>query len=295
MPSKILKLTKSGLIKPPVWVKEATQYEVMMGSIAYGVSSDTSDIDIYGFCIEPKEYIFPHLDGKIQGFSKQIKGFDQYQEHHAKDKDSGKEYDFSIYSIVKYFRLCMDNNPNMIDSLFVPRTCVVHCTKIGEIVRENRKEFLHKGCWHKFKGYSFSQMHKARIKNPEPGSVRYEMFQKYGMDVKFCYHVVRLLNEVEQILTEGDLDLRRNREQLKSIRRGEWSFDQIEKYFEQKEKDLETLYTNSTLRYGPNEDKIKEILLNCLEEYYGSLEKCIVTEDKVILALNKIKDIVNSL
>ena len=60
-------------------------------------------------------------------------------------------------------------------------------------------------------------------------------------------------------------------------------------------KGLETLYTNSTLRYGPNEDKIKEILLNCLEEYYGSLEKCIVTEDKIILALNKIKDIVNSL
>jgi hypothetical protein len=30
--------------------------------------------------------------------------------------------------------------------------------------------------------------------------------------VKFAYHVVRLIGEVEQILTEGDIDLRRNRE-----------------------------------------------------------------------------------
>ena len=44
---------------------------------------------------------------------------------------------------------------------------------------------------------------------------------KHGYSTKFAYHIVRLLNEVEQILTEHDLDLERNREQLKSIRRGD--------------------------------------------------------------------------
>jgi hypothetical protein len=58
----------------------------------------------------------------------------------------------------------MDNNPNMIDSLFVPRRCILHTTQIGEHVREYRKEFLHKGSWHKFKSYSFSQIHKLRTK-----------------------------------------------------------------------------------------------------------------------------------
>ena len=66
------------------------------------------------------------------------------------------------------------------------------------------------------------------------------------MDVKFLYHVVRLLNEAEQILMEGDLDLERNREQLKSIRKGEWTFDQIVKYFDKQtleifESDIERL------------------------------------------------------
>jgi uncharacterized protein len=36
---------------------------------------------------------------------------------------------------------------------------------------------------------------------------RREIIDKYGYDEKFAYHVVRLLNEAEQILTENDLDL----------------------------------------------------------------------------------------
>jgi hypothetical protein len=39
--------------------------------------------------------------------------------------------------------------------------------------------------------------------------------------VKFAYHVIRLLGEAEQILLEGDIDLRRNSAQLKAIRRGD--------------------------------------------------------------------------
>lgn len=81
--------------------------------------------------------------------------------------------------------------------------------------------------------------------------------------------MVRLLNEVEQILTEHDLDLERNREQLKAIRRGEWTQEDVENYFASKERDLETLYTESKLRYKPDEEKLKDLLLNCLEHHYG--------------------------
>jgi hypothetical protein len=56
----------------------------------------------------------------------------------------------------------MDNNPNMIDSLFVPRRCILHTTQIGEHVREYRKEFLTKGSWYSFKGYSYSTIQKIK-------------------------------------------------------------------------------------------------------------------------------------
>ena len=291
MSSVLNMLVKRGLIRHyPKFLETGVQYEVVMGSVAYGVSSDVSDTDVYGFCIPPKDYVFPHLRGEIQGFGKPGPRFDQFQMHHILDEDArggkGRVYDMSIYSIIKYFQLCMDNNPNMIDSLFVPRRCVLYTTRIGELVRESRRLFLSKSAWPKFKGYAFSQMHKMKNKRPE--GKRREMVETFGYDVKFAYHVVRLLNEVEQILSEEDLDLQRNREQLKAIRRGEWGIEQVEQYFASKERELETLYTSCKLPARPDEEKLKALLLNCLEQHYGSLDGCVAREDEAIEALRKI-------
>jgi len=165
MASIVSQLQKKGLISPPGFLAPNVQYEVLMGSVAYGIAGESSDWDVYGFCIPPKDVVFPHLKGEIVGFGKQTQRFEQYQQHHIKDESTGKEYDLSIYNIVKYFQLCMENNPNMIDSLFVPQTCVLHCTQVGNLVRENRKKFLHKGSWHKFKGYSYSQLSRMNNKS----------------------------------------------------------------------------------------------------------------------------------
>jgi len=271
------------------WVITNCQYGTRFGSFAYGVSNESSDIDIIGFTIPPKEVIFPHTTGIIRDFGYQGKRFDQYQEHHIKYDDS-KEYDITIYSIIKYFQLCMGNNPNMIDSLFVPDRCIFHITNIGQMVRDKRKIFLHAGAWQKFKGYSYSQKNKMENKNPT--GKRKETVDKYGYDTKFAYHLVRLMNEIEQILIEGDLDLERNREQLKSIRRGEWTKEQIIKYFEDKEKLLEEAYAKTKLPWGPDEPEIKELLLNCLEHHYGSLDKVIKKSDRSTDLINELEQLI---
>lgn len=260
---------KQQLTQVPPFVHGGLQYEVIIGSFAYGVSSDTSDIDIYGFCIPPRSIIFPHETGKyIFGYDKTVpSNFKQWQQHHVQDQDMKKEYDFTIFNITKYFRLCAGGNPNMIDSLFVPLRCITHATAIGNLVRERRHDFLSKKVWHTYKGYAYSQMHKMRIKNPEGD--RKEMVEKYGYDVKFAYHVVRLLNEVEQILLEGDLDLERNREQLKDIRRGRWKMSEIEEYFQDKEKQLEELYLKSELPHDAQYDKIRNLLYECLRQHFS--------------------------
>lgn len=100
-------------------------------------------------------------------------------------------------------------------------------------------------------------------------------------DTKYVYHIVRLLNEVEQILVEGDLDLQRNREQLKEIRRGEWTLEQVETYFENKERALEATYAASKLPHGPDEALIKKLLLECLEQHYGDLSSAVVRDVNV--------------
>ena len=339
MGSIIDKLMKKQLITPPPHMKNNVHYEVLMGSIAYGCSNDASDCDVYGFSIPYKDMIFPHLAGHINGFGKQIQKFEQFQIHHIKDKEERKEYDLSIYNIIKYFQLCMDNNPNMIDSLFVPRRCILHSTQVGEHVRENRKLFLHKGSFHKFKGYAYAQVHKMNTKSILPfikeckklkidpltfdvekvkeefeiSKIKYvvrlffESTQggkltkrlpsvlEHGYDLKFAYNVVRLLNEVEQIMTEHDLDLERNREQLKAIRRGDWTKDQVIKYFEDKEKSLEEVYTKSTLQHSPNEEAIKRLLLECLEMHFGSLENAISVDSSILGYVNKLEYIIEAM
>lgn len=292
MTSTIQQLADKGLISPPRFLPANVHYETIMGSMAYGVSSDSSDMDIYGFCIPPKDMIFPHLAGEIPGFGTQKKRFEQYQIHHVFDRDAlaghGRTYDLQIFNIVKYFQLAMENNPNMIDSLFTPQTCVLHITRIGNMVREQRHIFLHKGAWQKFKGYAYSQLHKMTTKNPQ--GKRKEIRDEYGYDVKYAYNLVRLLYEVEQILLEGDIDLQRPREHLKAIRRGEVSEADVRQWAADKEKHLEKSYLESNLPVQPDEAKIKALLLHCLEEHYGSLEKCIVEPDAARAALREIQE-----
>jgi predicted nucleotidyltransferase len=265
-------LHSANCIHPPRFLISNCAYLTQMGSVAYGVSGESSDIDIYGFCVPPRDLVFPHLNGEIPGFGKHIQRFEQWQEHGIKAPD-GRDltYDFSVYSIVKYVALCMDCNPNMIDSLFTPRRCVLHSTQIGELIRANRRLFLHKGAYHKFRGYAYAQLSKITNKVNSSNSSRAESIERWGYDIKFGYHLARLALECEQILVEGDLDLERNREQLKSIRRGEWTLERLTKWFEEKERTLESMYAHSTLQHSPDEDTIKNLLLTCLEMHYGSL------------------------
>jgi predicted nucleotidyltransferase len=97
MSNIVLELQKKGLAHPPPWLPMNTMFLGITGSVAYGVSSDTSDNDVYGFCMPPKELVFPHLSGEIPGFGRQIQRFEQYQEHHIVDPSARKEYDLTVF------------------------------------------------------------------------------------------------------------------------------------------------------------------------------------------------------
>lgn len=326
-------LMKRGIIKGtqiPNFLRDNTHYLAMMGSVAYGVAEDYSDIDVYGWAIPPKDMTFPHLAGNIRGFGKEPPNFEVWQQHHIKDITKNREYDMSIYGVCKYFNLVMENNPNMLDSLFAPENCILHCSPAAQRVRENRHIFLHKGVWHKLKGYAYQQLHKCKKRDSEP--VLYDLLvfeDKYGIhhtssleegaahlvntdqsaevivrysnlfnnvlkekrraittkihgyDTKFAYHVVRLMDQAEEILRYGTLTLDRKdrREMLKAIRRGDWKLSDIQEYFKEKEATLAKLYETSSLRPEPEEAAIKKLLVEVLDSHYGDLKGAIVLPD----------------
>ena len=288
MASTVAKLQKDGMITPPPWLPHNTFFEAVTGSESYGCGDPaTSDIDLVGFCIPPKRMVFPHLNGHIAGFGPKPPSFDQYQQHHI-GAPNGKLYDVTIYSIIRFFHLCAEGNPNMVDALFVPARCVLHSTEVYERMRERRREFLHLGCWHRFRGYAYAQLRKLQTKKPT--GKRLEMVRAHGFDTKFAYHIVRLCLECEQILATGDLVLDRDGELYKAIRNGEWSMERIVEWFEDMEPRLEKIKAESSLPHSPDWDALNQLLKECLELHYGSLSKAALGTPKSHGHLNLIYD-----
>lgn len=301
MPHLVEELTKKGLLRPPAWLPDNVLYLTVMGSTAYGCAmpDSGSDLDVYGVCCPPRRVVFPHTEGHVLNFGKKLvpERFDQFQMHRVVDADAhggkGQEYDFDVKNVVNYFQLCMDNNPNMLDSLFTPQHCVLYSAPVWDMVRSNKQMFLHKGCYHRLKGYAYSQLHKMSNKEKE-SEKRQASIDAYGYDVKFGYHVVRLVLQCEQLLVEGTMDLMRNAEVLKAVRRGEWTEERVRQFFEDKEKHLEELYHSSTvLPYEPDEKALRTLLLNVLETHYGTLKGCVDSvsrERDGLVAIRKVLD-----
>jgi len=278
MPNLIQTLSDRGLITPPKWVGANTQYLCVTGSRAYGVAaSDKSDWDLCAWAIPPKTALFPHITGAIPGFGTQPDPcLKPYAKAHIRDREAergrGAEYDLAVYGIARYFNLCMACNPNMIDTLFVPEDCVLHCTRIGDMVRDRRELFLSKQqIWRAFKGYAKSQVHKLRNKQPE--GKRKEAVEREGVDRKFAYHAVRLLDEAVQLLSEQALDLRRHADLLREIRAdGGLGLPEILDLVDDYQRQLETAFEKTELPHYPREEEILQLLYDCLEDHFGSLE-----------------------
>ena len=105
MASVVHSLSTRGLVRPPSFLPSNVMYETLMGSMAFGVASDDSDRDVYGFAIPPKEDLFPHLAGEIVGFGTPRKPFACFHQTHIRDPEAlggrGVEYDLTIYSIAR--------------------------------------------------------------------------------------------------------------------------------------------------------------------------------------------------
>lgn len=285
-------LAEKQVISPPKWLLSNCHFLAVTGSKAYGVArADKSDLDIYGFCIPPRQMIFPHLTGAIPGFGTPAPGFDQFEQAQVRDGDT--VYDFRVMSIVKYFHLCMGCNPDVLDSLFVPEDCVLHITPVAERVREKRHLFLNrKDIWHAFKGYAKSQLHKLTSK--ESKGKRAADVAREGFDRKFAYHAVRLLGEAEQLLTTGTMDLRRSSDMLKAIRAdGGTPLAEIIAWVESKQAELEAAWANSKLPDTRPEAELQQLLYDCLESHFGSLQAVLPRPDRATTTLRLIRQLID--
>ena len=113
-------------------------FEFLSGSHVYGTNRPGSDEDYRGVFITP-------FDSLLSSYSPdQLEGF-------------GGE-DRVMYSLDKFFKLAIKNNPNIIEFFFIPEDCVIHTSPLWEKIRRHRALFLSQKCVHTFMGYGFEQL-----------------------------------------------------------------------------------------------------------------------------------------
>jgi predicted nucleotidyltransferase len=133
-----------------------TLFELKVGSHLYGTSTPESDEDFAGVFIAPLKSYFG---------LENVKEVDQSV---VSKLESGKNapdaVDKKLYEIRNFFKLAVDNSPNILEMVIAPKDSWTLSTNTGTDIYKNAHLFPWAGCKNKFVGYAKGQMHKMTIK-----------------------------------------------------------------------------------------------------------------------------------
>ena len=128
------------------------------------------------------------------------------------------DVDLSMYSLRKYLRLAAVGNPTALLPLWCPREDVIHMNATGADLRKLRGAFMSQQSVERFLGYMHAQ-HEAMMGRGRRNRVpnRPELVEKYGWDVKYGAHALRLAYQGRDICLTGELPLPLPEEQRRRV------------------------------------------------------------------------------
>lgn len=153
-------------------------YECISGSKAYGLDVPTSDTDIKGVFVLPKEAIY---------------GLDYVPQ--VSDATNDTVY----YELGRFIELLMRNNPNILELLATPKDKILIKHPIIDLIKPEM--FISKKCKDSFAGYAFTQIRKARGLNKK---IVNPVGETKKSILEFCY----VLHEQGSITLEKWLTIR---------------------------------------------------------------------------------------
>lgn len=127
-----------------------------------------------------------------------------------------------------------------------------------EVMQRERQYSAAKREWDQFQVWK-------KTRNP----ARAALEEKFGLDTKHLYHLVRLTRMAEEAQTTGKIIVKRihDREELLAIRNGTWDFDQAMDYMDKTKARLDVLYkTSRVLPELPDKNKIDQLLIELVEK-----------------------------
>lgn len=217
-------------------VRRKTLVRAVVGSTAYGLNRDGSDVDELGIFISP---------------TLQIAGLFWSGKKETKVKT---EPDLTLHEVGKFLRLALKGNPTILELFWVPK--YEKCTYDGARIMALDKAVLsHKAVRDAYLGYAVSQARRLEQRGDSFSADTRKRTAKHGR------HMLRLLRQSQQLALSAELDLviPENQRQLY------WDFDdmtpeQMLSVYEREKSLAEQAFENSVLPEHPNVQQVDRVL-----------------------------------
>lgn len=189
----------------------------VVGSGVHGIAIEgTDDHDEMGIYVEPPEYVL--------GISREREDYISRTQPEGVRSGPG-DVDLVLYGLRKYLRLAMKGNPTALIPLYAPHSDLIVTSELGWELRDCRHWFLSQEAVERFLGYMHSQ-HERMMGGGKRNRVpnRPELIERYGWDVKYGSHALRLAHQGYEIASRGTLTLPLEdevRQRVLSVKRGE--------------------------------------------------------------------------
>jgi predicted nucleotidyltransferase len=229
-------------------------FECVSGSRLYGLHGEDSDFDYRGICFPPEDSML---------------GLKSFEQHEEKDPDR------VVYSLRKFINLALQNNPNILELLYVPSENIKVRSRIYDQLCENRERFLSKRIFKSYMGYAQAQLHrldKCHVENMT--SKRKENVEKFGYDTKAAMHLFRLLFQCKELGETRTLTLPLTgdkRKLLLDVKTGAFALEGVKWLAHEYFFDLrEYVEAKSSLPADPDFNFWNEFCVNAHKEFYNA-------------------------
>lgn len=206
-------------------------YRCVVGSQAYGLSRESSDIDRRGIYLPPA-----NLEWSIYGVPEQLEN---------------REAEECYWEFQKFLVLALKANPNILECLYSP--IVEHTSEIAEALLAKRDIFLTRLVYQTYNGYVMSQFKK----------LEQDLRNKGELNWKHAMHLIRLLLQGIGVMTERQVTVRvvEHRDALLSIRDGEQTWTEVNRWRLALHHEFEEAFRQTKLPDAPDYAEANRLLV----------------------------------
>ncbi|HEX2907496.1 MAG TPA: nucleotidyltransferase domain-containing protein, partial [Phototrophicaceae bacterium] len=206
-------------------------FRCVVGSRAYGLDHEDSDVDRRGIYLPPAE-----LHWSLFGIPEQLE-YDETQE--------------CYWELQKFITLALKANPNVLECLYTP--LIDHVSPIAQELLDQREIFLSKLVYQTYNGYVMSQFRKMQHHLQNYGTIKW----------KHAMHLIRLLISGITALRDGyiPVQVEEHREQLLAIRHEKVAWKEVNAWRLSLHKTFDEAFQQTKLPDRPDYERANDYLV----------------------------------